>query len=120
VPSVFARTNEMLVTDTVELLEAVVQHRVPWDELGESRNLLVELIAASGGHLSDLLMLVGEVAKLAYARGSNLPVGREEVEDAIANVARTFGSFTAEGADLMRSVENARRGVFEPALKDVD
>ena len=120
VPAVFERKCGQLVGGTVELLEQVVRHRVPWDEFGESRELLVALISASGGHLSDLLMLVGEVAKLAYARGSQLPVGREEVEDGIANVARTFGSFTAEGANLMRGVESARGGVYEPTLTEVD
>lgn len=95
----------------IEQLREVVARRVSWEQLLGDQALLDEVVLASGGHLGDLFRSVAEIVTSAHGRGADLPVGRQLVDDALAEVARGFSSITAENANCLRRVHGQREQV---------
>lgn len=97
-------------------LRDVVSRRIEWEQLlGEAPrgedDLLRAVILASGGHLRDLFRILEEIISSAYGRGTELPVTRQHVDDALTVVARDFSSITSENAECLRRVQAEGAGV---------
>lgn len=100
-----------------ELIE-VVTKRIPWERLLGDRENLDRVIAASGGHLRDLFLILHEVITQVYGRRLDLPVSTRHVEEALDSMAHSFSSVTSEQANFLRRVDDAR-GVIEPSENEV-
>jgi hypothetical protein len=99
-------------------LTDVVSRRIPWQELlGDEENLNT-VIAASGGHLRDLFLILHQIITQVYGRGLRLPVTAKDVEDALDAIAHSFSSVTSEKAEFLRKVA-AAGGVIEPTENEV-
>lgn len=98
---------------SVDELIDVVTRRIPWEDLLGDRENLDRVIAASGGHLRDLFLILHEVITQVYGRHLELPVGTRQVEEALDSMAHSFSSVTKEQGDFLRRVM-ADDGVIEP------
>lgn len=101
----------------VEALEQVVAKRINLDQLfGQQRRSLVErLVLASGGHVRELLLLMGEV--IGHALDHGLPVSAAGVDEAIRLRADQKGNFFFRSTrELLREV--AETGRIEPRDDD--
>jgi len=96
----------------------VVAKRIPWEDLLGDRENLGRVIAASGGHLRDLFLILHEVITHVYGRRLELPVTASQVEEALDSMAHSFSSVTKEQADFLRRVM-AAGGVIEPTEGEV-
>ncbi len=97
--------------EILEILARVVEARGDWRRLLGKRQLLNELIRHSGGHLRDLLRLVGEVIR----RAENLPVEASTVDAAIAQIRNEFLPIANEDAVWLRQVAESHSAELQSA-----
>lgn len=67
---------------SVDELIDVITRRIPWERLLGDREILDRVIAASGGHLRDLFLILHEVITQVYGRRLELPVDARQLEEA--------------------------------------
>ncbi len=107
------------VEKNVAQLADVVARRVDWQHLLGDEAALRTAILASGGHLSDLFLILQEVITAAHGRGADLPVGSAAVDRAVTVVARSFAGITEENAACLRAVAK-QHGRLRPADHEID
>jgi hypothetical protein len=122
VPIPHVRSRNGLVDEesnkSVDELIDVIAKRIPWERLLGDQENLDRVIAASGGHLRDLFLILHEVITQVYGRHLELPVTTRRVEEALDSLAHSFSSVTKEQADFMRRVM-AAGGAIEPTEGEV-
>lgn len=99
-------------------LREVVDRRVPWADLLPDEKALDRVIESSGGHLRVLFSLLRTAVGLVLRRDLSLPIGHDDVEAAIAQVAHGFSSPTREQGDFLRRIV-ASKGLIEPTRDEV-
>ena len=88
-------------------LREVVGRRIPSEEVfGADLVGLDTVISASGGHLRDLFTLLNQLISLILRRSLTLPLGPEDVDEVLRNVAYDFGSVTQEQLDFLKRVRD--------------
>ncbi len=97
--------------EILEILARVVEARGDWRKLLGRRELLNQLIRHSGGHLSDLLRLVGEVIR----RAESLPVDASTVDAAIAQIRNEFLPIANEDAVWLQQVAKSHATELQAA-----
>lgn len=119
VPHVRPRSTEdaASVERNVAELRQVVTRRLPTDRIFDGAQLDT-VIAASGGHLRDMFLIVRELIRLVWQLSLPLPVHAEYVEEAIRIIANDYIVMTKEHATFLRAVAGAD-GAFQPRAEDV-
>lgn len=119
VPHVRPRGTEDAATveRNVAELRQVVTRRVPTDRIFDGAQLDV-IIAASGGHLRDMFLIVRELIRLVWQLSLPLPVHPEHVEEAIRIIASDYTVMTKEHAAFLPAVAGAD-GAFQPRAEEV-
>ena len=118
VPHVRDRTGDP-DKDTMAIMREVVARRVDWRALLGDRDVLDQVILASGGHLRDLFRLLQAIIAAAHGRNAGLPVGADHVGRAVNSIARDFAGITEENAACLRQVMD-RGGTVQPATAEID
>ena len=100
-------------------LREVVGRRIPTEEVfGADLVGLDTVISASGGHLRDLFTLLNQLISLILRRSLTLPLGPEDVDEVVRNVAYDFGSVTHEQLDFLKRVRD-NDGTIIPRAEEV-
>lgn len=94
-------------------LERVVRARGDWTRLLGDRPLLDRLSQASGGHLRDLLYMLGEVTR----RAETLPVKPAVIDRVISQVSSEFLPIPDEDARWLCKVAQTHRAALESVEK---
>jgi hypothetical protein len=120
VPHLHARGGgiDPAASRNLDELREVVNRRIPIGLIFAERAALDNVIQASGGHLRDLFLVLQQLLNLMRRVSLELPVTKDNVEEAIAVVARDFAAMTEEQATFLRKVA-AGDGVIRPAADEV-
>lgn len=106
VPHVTARgggTDPAAEQNLAELRE-VVARRIPVGRIFAGTGDLDAVLHASGGHLRDIFRILQRLMNLTLRLGLELPLPREQIDEAIALVARDFATPTREQAAFLTEV----------------
>jgi len=91
----------------LDALEAVVRRRGDWERLLGSRQVLNQLIRASGGYLRDLFRLLQ--ACMRQARSQTLPLDTNGLDNAIHEVRNGYLPVTRADAEWLAQVDNTHK-----------
>jgi hypothetical protein len=91
----------------LDALEAVVRRRGDWERLLGSRQVLNQLIRASGGYLRDLFRLLQ--ASMRQARSQTLPLDAKGLDNAIHEVRNGYLPVTRADAVWLAEVDSTHK-----------
>lgn len=97
----------------VEALRELIRKRGDWAKLLPDQDSLDQLITFSGGHLRDLLKLIGAVVR----RAAKLPVDKNTVENAINQIRSEFLPIANDDARWLQDVSETKLSGLEDAEK---
>ncbi len=98
--------------EALEALHKVVSARGDWQRLLGSRKVLDTLALESGGHLRDLLRMLGEIIR----RADRLPVDQRTVQRAITQMRSDLLPIAEDDAEWLQRIAETH----EVSLADID